>query len=104
MEKALNVPGVSKSAIFREYGLMFENQGNLNHAIEAYKKALQLSTNPNEHDGYKAAVRRCEDKIAFANPSAVNPAPAPTPVDPATMQTPPMPAAPVQAPPAPPMV
>lgn len=83
LAKAMSVPGISKSAIYREYGLMFENQANLTQAIEAYKKALQFSTNQQEIDGYKSAISRCQDKLNFAN--GINTAPPAAPASPPAM-------------------
>ena len=38
LDTALNIPGITKSTIYNEYGIMLEQQGKLDEAIEHYKK------------------------------------------------------------------
>lgn len=64
LEKALTVPGINKETMYNEYGIMYERQGKLNEAIEAYTKALNYSLTEQGVTGYKNAIARCKTKMA----------------------------------------
>ena len=38
LDTAINIPGITKSTIFNEYAIMYEQEGKLDIAIEYYKK------------------------------------------------------------------
>lgn len=64
LKKAMDVPGINKSRLHNEYGLMYEQQGKFKEAIDAYKTGIQLALNDGDVDAYMASVKRCEKKMA----------------------------------------
>lgn len=63
LEKTLTIPGVNKETVYNEYGIMYEKQGKLAEAIEAYTKALGYTLNEQAVAGYKSAIARCKAKL-----------------------------------------
>ncbi len=64
LKKALTVPGVNKETIHNEYAIMYERQGKLNEAIDAYNQALRYTLSEQAVPSYKSAMARCKAKLA----------------------------------------
>ncbi len=62
LKKALEVPGVEKSAIYNEYGILFELRQEYNAAIEKYKDAIRFSLSDVNVDTYSKSMNRCRTK------------------------------------------
>ncbi len=62
LEKAMQVPGINLAAIYNEYGIMNEQQGKLDAAIDSFKKAAQASLSEKDVEFYQGAIRRCQTK------------------------------------------
>lgn len=63
LEKAMNVPGINKEALYNEYGIMYERQGKFQEAIEHYQKGLNMAMNDNAIERYKKSIDRCKTKM-----------------------------------------
>ncbi|MFD0862314.1 tetratricopeptide repeat protein [Sungkyunkwania multivorans] len=62
LEKALDIPGIIKSTIFNEYGIMREQQGKLDDAIDYYKKCGLNTLDKNVLSRAKESIERCKLK------------------------------------------
>jgi len=62
LTRSLSVPGVNKSAIYREFGFMYERQGKFDKAIESFKNGLLYSITDDESQKFKSAIERCQQK------------------------------------------
>ena len=62
LDKAINIPGITKSTIYNEYGIMLEQQGNLDEAIEYYKKCALSTLNKDVLNRAKDSIDRCKSK------------------------------------------
>ena len=62
LDQSLNVPGIVKATIFNEYGIMYEQQGELDKAIEYYKKAGLNTLDKNVLERAKGSIERCKSK------------------------------------------
>jgi len=62
LDKALNIPGITKSTIYNEYGIMSEQQGNLDEAIEYYRKCALSTLNKDVLNRAKDSIDRCKSK------------------------------------------
>jgi tetratricopeptide (TPR) repeat protein len=60
--KALQVPGVDKSAIYNEHGILNELRQDYNAAIEKYKEAIRFSLSDVNVDTYAKSITRCRTK------------------------------------------
>jgi tetratricopeptide (TPR) repeat protein len=65
LDKASNIPGVTKATLYNEYAIMYEQQGNLDEAIVHYKKAGMSTLDKGVLDRAKTSIERCEAKKAF---------------------------------------
>lgn len=59
---ASEVPGIDKSRIFNEFGIMHETEENYKEAILHYKKAIKLSFNQEDIKTYLINIDRCYQK------------------------------------------
>ncbi|HPF11961.1 MAG TPA: tetratricopeptide repeat protein [Flavobacteriaceae bacterium] len=62
LDQSLNVPGITKSTIYNEYAIMYEQQGKLDQAIEYYRKAALDTLDKNVLDRAKTSIERCKMK------------------------------------------
>lgn len=60
--QAMAVPGMNKSRIMNEYGLMYEIQGEYDKAIEHFRKAIRYTLSDVDLDVYEKSIKRCERK------------------------------------------
>ena len=67
LEKAKNVPGINKSKLYNEYGIMHEVQGQFESARKHYRLAVQYSFSDQEIENYEQSIRRVEQKIHLLN-------------------------------------
>ncbi|MFC7358593.1 hypothetical protein ACFQO1_12900 [Jejudonia soesokkakensis] len=65
LDLAITIPGVSKSSIYNEYGIMYEQQGKLDLAIDNYKKCGLHSLDQKTVDRAKQGIERCKSKQYF---------------------------------------
>ena len=62
LDKAINIPGITKSTIYNEYAIMYEQQGKLDEAIEYYRKTGLNTLDKTVLDRAKASIERCKSK------------------------------------------
>ncbi|NNJ81633.1 MAG: tetratricopeptide repeat protein [Flavobacteriaceae bacterium] len=62
LDKAINVPGITKSTIWNEYAIMYEQQGKLDEAIEHYRKAALNTLDKAVLERAKSSIERCQMK------------------------------------------
>jgi Tfp pilus assembly protein PilF len=62
LDRALNIPGITKSTIYNEYGIMLEQQAKLDEAIEYYKKCALSTLNKDVLNRAKDSIERCKSK------------------------------------------
>lgn len=62
LEKALTVPGITKATIYNEYAIMYEQQGDLDQAIEYYRKTGIQTLDKNTLERAKTSIDRCKSK------------------------------------------
>jgi tetratricopeptide (TPR) repeat protein len=62
LDTALTIPGIIKSTIYNEYGIMLEQQGKLDEAIEYYRKCALNSMDTNVIERAKLSIDRCKMK------------------------------------------
>lgn len=62
LEKALEVPGINKSKIWHEYGVMYELTQVYDKAIQSYRNSIKYSLNNEDIEEYEKAVERCKKK------------------------------------------
>lgn len=62
LTKALEVPGITKATIYNEYGIMYEQQGDLDKAISFYTKAAKTTLSNDILSRVKNSIARCKDK------------------------------------------
>ncbi len=62
LDQAMNVPGITKSTIYNEYAIMYEQQGKLDEAIEHYRKAGLNTLDKGVLDRAKTSIERCKSK------------------------------------------
>jgi tetratricopeptide (TPR) repeat protein len=67
LNKGLTIPGVNKGTLHNEFGIMYETQGKLQDAIEAYKKYAQTTFNNKQLDTAKESIDRCKKKLEIQN-------------------------------------
>lgn len=69
LERISNIPGIARDTIANEYAIMYEMQGNLEEAIDHYRKAAILTLDITKLDKYKESVERCRRKMEIIDPS-----------------------------------
>lgn len=62
LDQAMNIPGITKSTIYNEYAIMYEQQGQLDEAIEHYRKAGLNTLDKGVLDRAKSSIERCKSK------------------------------------------
>ena len=62
LEKALEVPGVDKANVYNEYGIMYEQEGNYEKAMEAYRQCARATLKNDVLNRAKDAIERCKIK------------------------------------------
>ena len=62
LDTAINIPGITKSTIYNEYAIMFEQQGKLDDAIEMYRKVGLNTLDKGVLDRAKSSIERCKAK------------------------------------------
>ena len=62
LDKAINIPGITKSTIYNEYAIMYEQQGKFDDAIEYYKKCGLNTLDKNVLSRAKDSIERCKMK------------------------------------------
>jgi tetratricopeptide (TPR) repeat protein len=62
LNQAINIPGVNKSTMYNEYGIMYEQQGKFDQAIEFYKKCALETLDHNVLNRAKESMDRCKLK------------------------------------------
>jgi Tfp pilus assembly protein PilF len=62
LEKAIQVPGINKSKVWNEYGIMYELQGQYNEAMDAYRKGIQACLNDEDIERFQKSIARCKKK------------------------------------------
>ncbi|HAT66633.1 MAG TPA: hypothetical protein DCS66_18905 [Flavobacteriaceae bacterium] len=62
LDQAMNIPGITKSTIYNEYAIMYEQQGKLDEAIEHYRKAGLNTLDKGVLDRAKTSIERCKSK------------------------------------------
>lgn len=62
LDQALHIPGIVKSTLYNEYAIMFEQQGQLDKAIEYYRKTGLRTLDQNVLDRAKKSIDRCTTK------------------------------------------
>ncbi|AFL79777.1 hypothetical protein Aeqsu_0256 [Aequorivita sublithincola DSM 14238] len=65
LNTAINIPGITKSTIYNEYAIMYEQQGKLDQAIEFYKKCGMDTLDKATLERAKASIDRCKLKKDF---------------------------------------
>tara|TARA_R110002072_G_scaffold149458_1_gene297325 strand:- start:24776 stop:25270 length:495 start_codon:yes stop_codon:yes gene_type:complete len=62
LDRAITIPGVSKSTIYNEYAIMYEQQGKLDEAIAHYQKTGMHTLDQATLDRAKSSIARCKSK------------------------------------------
>ncbi|MCW5519673.1 tetratricopeptide repeat protein [Aureitalea sp. L0-47] len=62
LDKAINIPGITKSTMWNEYAIMYEQQGKLDEAIEHYRKAALSTLDKSVLERAKGSIDRCKMK------------------------------------------
>ncbi len=62
LNKALGIPGVDKSTIHNEFGILRELQLNFNEAITHFKDAIRYCLNDTNLETYSKSIDRCRRK------------------------------------------
>ena len=62
LDQAINIPGITKSTIYNEYAIMYEQQGKLDEAIEYYRKAALNTLDKSVLERAKGSIDRCKMK------------------------------------------
>ncbi|MEZ4874538.1 MAG: hypothetical protein R2793_03580 [Flavobacteriaceae bacterium] len=62
LDQAMNIPGITKSTIYNEYAIMYEQMGDLDKAIENYRQAGLNTLDKGVLDRAKTSIERCKAK------------------------------------------
>lgn len=62
LDRAINIPGITKSTIYNEYAIMYEQSGKLDEAIDHYKKTALNTLDKNVLNRAKESIDRCKLK------------------------------------------
>ncbi len=62
LDKAINIPGITKSTIYNEYAIMNEQQGNIDAAIDYFKKCALSTLDKGVLERAKGSIERCKMK------------------------------------------
>ena len=67
LEKAMSVPGINRSTINNEYGIMFEALEEYDKAVNYYQDAARTSIDNKAIDKYVESIERCKRKKTLFN-------------------------------------
>jgi tetratricopeptide (TPR) repeat protein len=67
LNKGLTVPGINRGTLHNEFGIMYETQGKLKEAIDAYKNYASTTFSNKNLDTAKESIDRCRKKIEIQN-------------------------------------
>jgi tetratricopeptide (TPR) repeat protein len=62
LDNAINIPGIIKATIFNEYAIMHEQQGELDKAMDYFRKAGLDTLDKSVLDRAKTSIERCKSK------------------------------------------
>ena len=62
LDDAMNIPGIIKATIYNEYAIMHEQQGELDKAIDYFRKAGMNTLDKSVLDRAKTSIERCKSK------------------------------------------
>jgi len=62
LDNAINIPGIIKATIYNEYAIMHEQQGELDKAIDYFRKAGMNTLDKSVLDRAKTSIERCKSK------------------------------------------
>ena len=62
LDDAINIPGIIKATIYNEYAIMHEQQGELDKAIDYFRKAGMDTLDKSVLDRAKISIERCKSK------------------------------------------
>ena len=62
LDDAMNIPGIIKATIYNEYAIMHEQQGELDEAIDYFRKAGMNTLDKSVLDRAKTSIERCKSK------------------------------------------
>jgi tetratricopeptide (TPR) repeat protein len=62
LDNAINIPGIIKATIYNEYAIMHEQQGELDKAIDYFRKAGMDTLDKSVLDRAKTSIERCKSK------------------------------------------
>jgi tetratricopeptide (TPR) repeat protein len=65
LNKALEVPGISKDRIYNEFGIMHELLGRYEEAINAFRKAINYALNEKDIEMYEKSISRSKLKASY---------------------------------------
>jgi Tfp pilus assembly protein PilF len=65
LDSAINVPGIDKSTIYNEYGIMFELKEQFETAIDYYKKCIKATLNKDTMNLAMESIERCKTKMSL---------------------------------------
>src|SRR5690606_30655458 len=65
LQQGLSVPGVDKSTMFNEFGIMHEQKGNYDQAIYYYKECEKATLAKDKLDRAIASIERCKTKLTL---------------------------------------
>lgn len=65
LKKALEVPGINKSKIYNEFGIMYEVQGRYSEALASYRQGIRFSFSQKDINTYRTSIQRTEEKKKF---------------------------------------
>ena len=63
LDRAIKVPGVTKSIILKYYGKLYEHNDNYELAIEYYEKGMKASTEEEDLMLFEESISRCSSKL-----------------------------------------
>lgn len=63
LDTALTIPGITKATIYNEYGIMYEQLGELNQAISYYQQAGKMTLSNDVLSRVKNSIERCKSKL-----------------------------------------
>lgn len=65
LEKAITIPGVDRANVFNEYGIMYEQMGQYEQAIEHYRKCGEMTLNKDTLSRAMDSIDRCRTKLTL---------------------------------------
>jgi tetratricopeptide (TPR) repeat protein len=62
LDNAINIPGIIKATIYNEYAIMHEQRGELDKAIDYFRKTGMNTLDKSVLDRAKTSIERCKSK------------------------------------------